>query len=185
MANVHLLTGVPSFARWPLNLHFLAREARSAWDGWISSTSNAARDGLEIMDDFEPQAADPAEKPRGIHALPLDYSPLRGYVEKSKNVVSFEREGTCVYCNEILETGKGLYSMCPSEGCEAMGHLTCWSKQSSGDLQESSVIPQNCTCPSCGGQIRWGDMMKELTFRERGSKEVEKLLKKGRGKKAA
>lgn len=188
MANIHLLTGVPSFARWPLNLHFFAREARSAWDAWLSSTGKAARDGLEMMEDFGPATADPAASSQqawGIHALPVDYSPMKSYAEKSNNVVSFEQQGTCVHCSESLVAGKGLYPMCPNEGCEAMGHLTCWSQQGLGTERGGSVIPQQCTCPSCGGPIRWGDMMKELTLRERGGKEVEKLLKKGRGRKTA
>jgi structure-specific endonuclease subunit SLX1 len=192
MANIHLLTGVPSFARWPLNLHFFAREARSAWDAWLSSTGKAAREGLEIVEDFGPATGDTgtaagtsSSNPWGIHALPLDYNSMRAYAEKTSNVVSFEQEGTCVHCNGTLETGKGLHAMCPNDGCEAMGHLTCWGKQG-GDRRGGNVIPQQCTCPSCGGRIRWGDMMKELTLRERGGKEVERLLKKGsRGRKAA
>lgn len=38
VSNLHLLTGVPSFARWLLNVHFFAREAHAAWESWIDST---------------------------------------------------------------------------------------------------------------------------------------------------
>ena len=187
MANIHLLVGVPSFERWPLNVHFFAREARAAWDEWLVSNNKSVREGLEIMEDFGPPNAEPAgsSKPNwGIHALPLDYAPMKDYVEKASNIVSFEREGNCVHCHQALESGKGLYPMCTNDGCESIGHLACWSKHAQGASENRNIIPLNCKCPSCGGQIRWGDMMKELTLRVRGEKDVEKLLKKRRGRRA-
>ncbi len=203
LANVHLLTGVPSFSRWPLNVHFFAREARTAWDRWLSSMGKTPREGLEIKEDFEPlnstsgsgPSADVAElttiperKTWGIHALSLDYGSIREYVERAHNAVSSVGEESCMHCNEGLEAGKGLYSVCPNEGCEAVGHLKCWSMRAVGNHSNRSdggLIPLHCTCPSCGGRIRWGDMMKELTLRTRGSKEVEKLFKKRGDKKAS
>lgn len=187
MANIHLLTGVPSFVKWPLNLHLFAREAHSTWNAWLASSNKPVRQGLEIREDFGPSAVEPTDSPVpawGIHALPLDYGPVMEYVEKANNVVSFEREGDCVHCHEALEPGKGLYPMCSNEGCEAMGHLTCWSKKALENTVVGDLIPQHCTCPACGGQIRWGDMMKELTLRVRGGKDIEKLLKKKRVRKA-
>lgn len=174
---------MPSFARWPLNLHFFAKEAHAAWDRWLKSTDKSHREGLNILTDFGP-VEDP-NAPRGIDALPLDYSPLKDYVEKAQNVVTFEREGACVHCDEELESAKGLHPMCPNEGCEAMGHLDCWSQHALAGANEGIVIPDACTCPSCGGDIRWGDMIKELSLRIRGPKEVEKLLKKKRRSKKA
>ncbi|KAF4120721.1 structure-specific endonuclease subunit SLX1 [Geosmithia morbida] len=183
MSNIHLLTGVPSFVKWPLNLHFMARDARSTWDEWLRSSDKSARGGLKIYEDFGPDvpssksaAAPPAH---GIHALPLDYTPMIEYVAKAHGVVSFEQEGECVHCEQTLESGGGLHPMCPHAGCDAMGHLTCWgdgARRAADD--ERSVLPSACVCPSCGGEIRWGDMMKELSLRVRGQKEVEKLLKK-------
>jgi structure-specific endonuclease subunit SLX1 len=108
---------------------------------------------------------------------------MKDRVEKANNIVSFEREGSCVHCHEALEPGRGLYPICTNEGCESIGHLACWSKYAQGALRNRDIIPLNCKCPLCGGQIRWGDMMKELTLRVRGEKDVEKLLKKRRGAK--
>jgi structure-specific endonuclease subunit SLX1 len=189
MSNIHLLTGVPSFARWPLNLHFLSKDARAAWDNWLKTAQKPARADLRILKDYDhPTGTAPggsSPTPTGIHALPLDYSPMKDYVEKAHNVVLFEREGRCVHCKEDLEPGKGLYPMCPNDGCEAMGHLTCWGEDAHGRSDDGSVLPSLCKCPSCGGEIRWGDMMKELSLRVRGPKEVERLLKKkARAKKA-
>lgn len=182
VANLHLLIGVPSFARWPLNLHFLAKDAYTTWEARLKSVGEPPKAGIEIVTDFGPspesEASEPA--PRGIHALPLDYSPIKPYVEKAHNVVSFEQEGNCVHCHQELESAKGLHPMCPNDGCKAMGHLDCWSKHALIGEDDGALIPERCACPSCGGKVRWGDMIKELSLRIRSPKDVEKLLKKKR-----
>lgn len=183
MANIHLLTSVPSFVRWPLNLHFFDKDARNAWNDFLKREGKSPREGLKVLEDYGPgstttamEASSQAEW--GIHALPLDYYPLKEYAKKAHDVVSFEQEGQCVHCHKSLEPGKGLHPMCSNEGCSAMGHLDCWGNHAldGGD----SVIPNSCRCPACGGEVRWGDLMKELSLRVRGEKEVEKLLKKKR-----
>ncbi|KJZ74508.1 hypothetical protein HIM_06104 [Hirsutella minnesotensis 3608] len=183
MSNLHLLTSVPSFVRWPLNLHFLAKEAYATWQGWIKTSESPSRQGLRILTDFEPppraggDEGDPGV-PRGISALPLDYASMREYVQKANDAVSFEREGACLHCGEELESGKGLHAMCPNAECTAMGHVDCWGRHALAGDDEENLIPDSCTCPSCGGSVRWSDMMKELSLRIRGGKEVEKLLQK-------
>lgn len=178
--NLHLLTSVASFARWPLNVHFFSKDAYDAWDGWTASSKTPVRQGLTVLTDFGPSGVGD-DTSWGIHALPTDYSPMKEYVEKAHNVVSFERQGQCVHCREDMEPSQGLYAMCPNDGCEAMGHLDCWSRHAlAADDDATAVIPNRCTCPSCSGEIRWADMAKELSLRTRGGAEVEKLLKKKR-----
>lgn len=176
MSNIHLLTGVPSFARWPLNVHFLAREAFTTWQSRIQATQTPCREGLEILTDFS-HSREVDSTSGGIHALPADYSPMSEYVLKARDVVDFEQEGKCVHCEEDLDSGKGLHAMCPNSECKAMGHLNCWSKHALAGDSSGHIIPEQCTCPSCGGDIRWGDMVKELSLRVRGTQEVKKLVK--------
>jgi structure-specific endonuclease subunit SLX1 len=133
---------------------------------------------LRILTDFGSSAGDSSTTSYGIHALPLDYSSMQEYIEKTHNVVSFERQGRCVHCNAEMQPDEGLYAMCPNEGCEAMGHIDCWSRHALASDDPGAVIPNRCKCPSCRGEIRWGDMMKELSLRTRGAGEVEKLLRK-------
>ncbi|KAG5930077.1 hypothetical protein E4U42_003086 [Claviceps africana] len=179
MANIHLLTGVSSFVRWPLDVHFFAKDAYSAWQYRLESTQEAGRQGLRVLTDF----AEPVDGVRGnaqasgIHALPLDYLPMATYVDKGHAMVEFEQQGDCVHCSEKLEPDKGLYALCPNDGCEAMGHLDCWSRHALSSDDSDHVIPDHCSCPSCGGDIRWGDMVKELSLRVRGDDEVKKVLK--------
>lgn len=187
VSNLHLLVSVPSFNRWPLTLHFFTKETKKAWDKWIGLIEEPLKVELKILEDFEGLKDDTelasSSAPRGIHALPLDYIPIKSYVEKAHNVVSFEREGECVHCHEALDSGQGLHPMCPNGECEAFGHIDCWSKHALIGDEEGALIPRRCVCPSCGGDIQWGDMMKELSLRVRGPQEVEKLLKKRRGTK--
>ncbi|KAK2602317.1 hypothetical protein N8I77_008862 [Diaporthe amygdali] len=144
----------------------------------------AASDSVDKESDEETKGdEEELEGPKwGIRALPLDYAPLAPYLEKGQNVTTFEREGNCVVCLQHLEHGKGLFAICPNGECEGMGHVDCWSRhllhqQGDGD---GNVLPVEGRCPKCDGAVRWGDMMRELTLRVRGQKEVDKVLKKSR-----
>jgi structure-specific endonuclease subunit SLX1 len=195
MSNLHLLLGVPSFARWPLRLHFFSRDAHTVWEKWCATAKEPMRESVAILTDFggnssrnapsltnenghESSTAGPA--PWGIHALPLDYVPIKDYVAKGRDVFSFEREGDCVICKEHMPTGEGVYALCSNDGCEGVGHLSCWSRHMLPAQETENIIPVAGRCPRCRGTVRWGDMMTELTLRLRGAKEVDKLLKKKR-----
>ena len=147
---------------------------------------------IDISTHFRPHELD---VPWGIHVLPLDYKPMKEYLSKTKDIFEFEREGNCVVCEEELVPGRGIYATCPNEGCERVGHLTCWSRhmlkshgseQSSQKSKEMSedvpIIPTAGECPSCKRDVQWGHMMKELTLRLRGQDIIEKLFRKRRGK---
>jgi structure-specific endonuclease subunit SLX1 len=132
-----------------------------------------------------PSTASAKEAPWGIHALPLDYEPLRDYVDKTESIFAFEREGRCVVCAGDMPVGEGLYAVCSNNECEGVGHLDCWSRhllaqRPAGDDDGNAVLPVHGHCPECRGEVRWGNMMAELSLRARGGKEVEKLLKKRR-----
>ncbi|CAK7567963.1 MAG: Slx4p interacting protein [Sporothrix epigloea] len=206
LANLHLLLRVPSFARWPLRLHVFVPEVYAAWSKWTTqaaATAAATADGVlepvEVLTDFQPSAsaiagAEAADEPGpawGIHALPLDYGPMRDYVDKARDIFTFEREGDCAVCHTALPPGQGLYAVCPNTGCEAAGHVRCWSDHlleceaatkhgadhPHKSLQDAPLVPKRGDCPACGGPVVWGDMMKELTLRLRAPSEVEKLVK--------
>lgn len=147
-------------------------------------------DGLSDSDDDDAAEVDAGQDEQsagpswGIHALPLDHSALAPYLEKGQDITTFEREGACVICREQLDHDGGLYAICPSVGCEGVGHLDCWSRhllrEQGEDGDDTVVLPTEGGCPECGVAVRWGDMMKELTLRTRGQQEVDKLLRKSR-----
>lgn len=183
ISNLHLLLRVPGFSRWPLTLHFFDRDVHAGWAEWCAETAEAVRSSLSVVTDFGPAGGavdgNGVGSPWGVHALPLDYAPMTDCVEESRSVFSFEREGDCVVCGEVLEAGKGLHAICSNRGCEGVGHLKCWSHQlGKQDSDPDAILPMEGKCPKCKGAVRWGDMMRELTLRLRGEKEVEKLLKR-------
>lgn len=213
---MHLLLRVPSFARWPLTLHFFDKDVHAKWNQHCAAPGlEPLRRTLEVVTDFAPTAVealmataetsaslldhscsdddDPAEEESaeeqagpqwGIHALPLDHYPLATYLEKGQNITAFEREGACVVCRQELDHDKGLYPICSSGECEGVGHLDCWSRhllhQQEEGTTNSVILPMDGRCPKCDSEVRWGDMMKELTLRTRGHKEIDKILKKHR-----
>ncbi|KAK0619000.1 hypothetical protein B0T14DRAFT_518384 [Immersiella caudata] len=204
ISNIHLLLRVPSFSRWPLKLHFFAPEVHQAWKKWCSTVSEPLRESLVVVTDFGQAGLKASSKtksaphitdtdaetsgdsamedaePWGIHALPLGYEPIKEYVAKGQNVFEFEREGNCVVCREAILSEQGLHAICTNDGCEGVGHLSCWSRHflpGSDAGGDGNILPIQGQCPKCKGVVQWGDMMKELTLRVRGQKDVEKLLK--------
>jgi len=63
--------------------------------------------------------------------------------------------------------------------------MTCLSSRFlANDVLADALIPTEGRCPTCKNPIRWVDLMRELTLRMRGEKEMEKLMKKPRERKA-
>ncbi|KAI1391681.1 uncharacterized protein F4822DRAFT_397446 [Hypoxylon trugodes] len=196
LSNLHLLLRVPSFARLPLNVHFFVPKVYEEWKKWCRTVNEPLRDTIRISTDFEPPrsnsentenegTSEGTEHPWGIHALPLDYAPMKEYATKTRSIYDFERQGDCVFCGEHMELGEGLHATCSNAGCEGTGHVSCWSQHLlAKEADEEAIIPLSGQCPSCNGEVLWGDLMKETTLRVRGAKEVDKLLKKPRKRKA-
>jgi structure-specific endonuclease subunit SLX1 len=199
LSNLHVLLRVPSFSQWPLDIRFFNEDVHQAWLKWTKAAAEPIRDTIPIITDFPPSEPTLGNKrdgsPRtkrqkishGIVNLGVDYSKEKEYVKKAKDVVDFEREGTCSICHKDLEHDAGIYTICPNPGCEIVTHMTCLSKHFLKD-DDDSMVPINGTCPSCKAELRWVDVVKELSLRMRGQKEVEKLLKGkrlGKGKATA
>ncbi|KAK4099603.1 hypothetical protein N658DRAFT_568085 [Parathielavia hyrcaniae] len=203
MSNLHLLLRVPSFERWPLKVHFFNRDVFSAWEKWRAATTEQLRPSLPVVTDFGREAAASGNETSeaahetpdgrglhtwGIHALPLDYEPIKEYVAKGQEIFDFGRQGRCVVCEEEMRAGKGLQALCTNTGCDGVGHLSCWGRHFLASGDAGSVVPVSGQCPKCQGAVHWGEMMRELTLRVRGQKDVDKLLRRKRpsgAKKAA
>lgn len=189
---------MPSFARWPLEVRFFSEDVHKAWVKWTSTAAEPIRESLDTITDFPPKLIKPASESgspqsnrqkttHGIGALDIDYKNNKPHVQKGKNIIDFEREGSCAICLADLEHDSGIYTICSNPDCEAVTHMTCLSKHFLKD-EEDSLVPIKGTCPICETETKWVDIVKELTLRMRGQKEVEKLLKKkrvGKGKATA
>ena len=174
-------------------MRFFNEDVHKAWLRWTKAVTESIRDSIPIITDFLPVEHVPENQgdiPRserlstdhGIAKIAVDYAQEKDYVKKAKEIVGFEREGACSVCENELEHDAGIYTICPNPGCEAVTHMTCLSKHFLKDDSES-LIPIDGCCPSCKTELRWVDVMKELSLRMRGQKEVEKLLKAKRVRK--
>jgi structure-specific endonuclease subunit SLX1 len=168
-------------------VRFFSENVYSAWVKWCKTAAEPIRDSIKIIQDFptsDTASDDVLESPRtdkanlahGITGLAVDYSKERPHVEKAKNIVEFEREGACSICHSDLEHDAEFYTICPNLGCESVTHLTCLSQHFLKD-EEDELVPVKGQCPTCKAAIRWVNIVRELSLRLRGQKEVEKLLK--------
>jgi structure-specific endonuclease subunit SLX1 len=136
--------------------------------------------------EVEDSAEEGHQKRHGIEALCVDYRDMKAQVEKGKEIVDFEREGSCSLCHTELEHDAGIYAICPHPGCESVTHLACLSTEFLKGDEKGALVPIQGTCPECKKETRWVDVVKETSLRMRGQKEVEKLLRvkrreKGKG----
>lgn len=183
VSNLHLLLRVPSFVRWPLKVHFFNQQVFAAWEKWCGSASESLRSSLGVVTDFGGEQDGNGElpaAPKGIDNLPLDYMPVKEQVAKGREIFESGRQGLCIFCQSEMQPQKGLYAVCTNGACDGVGHLSCWARHLLEKDEPDSILPIRGQCPKCMGEVHWGDMMKELTLRVRGEKEVEKLLKQRR-----
>ncbi len=188
LSNLHVLLRVPSFSRWPLELRFFSEDVYKAWLRWTKTAAEPIRDSIRVIQDFPKtelassgnESVSPRRKrvkiSNGIERVTVDYSNEKPHVEKGKDIVDFEREGSCSICHSDLEHDAGIYTICPNPTCESVTHLTCLSQHFLKD-DADALVPVEGQCPSCKAGLRWIDVVKELSLRIRGQKEVEKLLK--------
>ena len=177
-------------------MRFFAEDVHKAWTKCTRESTKPLADSLVVIQDFPPpESADldsntktgPTNKRRklshGIAALDIDYTQQKPHVEKGKSLIEFEQEGACAVCHADLQHHGGIYAICPNPGCEAMSHLTCLSKHFLKNNKDT-LVPVKGSCPKCKVELRWIDIAKELSLRMRGQKQMEKLLKGKRVRKA-
>lgn len=195
MSNMHLLLRVPSFQRWPLDLRFFVPEVFTTWKRYCHGLSESLPSAVRTICDFEtaPEtkvvSSDKPEQEYGLAALDVCYENQKEHVAKAKAIIDFEREGRCTVCEKNLEHDQGIYVVCSSPDCDGVSHMNCMSqhflKSECHAQTETPLVPTTGSCPKCKTDMRWVDLMKEVTLRLRGQQLVDKLLKPARRRKGA
>ncbi|KAF7940586.1 uncharacterized protein EAE98_000713 [Botrytis deweyae] len=194
LSNLHILLSVSSFSRWPLEVRFFAPDVHKAWVKWAKAATGSLRDTLPIITDFPPaeskvsdENGETRDRPYGIEALKVAYEDTKSHLEKGERVFRSVMKESCDICDQDLQHNSGLYTICPNIDCNSITHMTCLSQhflQGEKDEQSSEqLVPVKGMCPGCQTEIRWNDVVKELSLRTRGQKVVEKLLKPKRARK--
>jgi hypothetical protein len=123
----------------------------------------------------------------GPHGVDPTYARLRGVFEKSQFLLDDGDDQKCSLCTANIDLHKHLFVICHMEHCQSISHVTCLADASLQRNQSaSSLIPDTAACPSCTKETPWVELMQQVTLRNRGKKEVKKLLgRKGKKSTAA
>ncbi|KAF2841240.1 hypothetical protein M501DRAFT_929280 [Patellaria atrata CBS 101060] len=187
MANLHLLLRVKSFARWPLAVKFFDENLYRVWQR-CDKKEERKIDGsilieLETKSSLQQGASDPAlltdvaKATSGIHSIDVTYKSSKEYIAKSQSVIQ-NQTSCCTICQDELEAGQTPVLICSHGDCKSASHMTCLSQHFlQAGVEKDALLPTTGTCPECKQQLRWIDLVKDLSLRTRGDKEVEMLFK--------
>ncbi|KAK5107922.1 hypothetical protein LTR62_000527 [Meristemomyces frigidus] len=192
LGNLHLLLHSSSFERWPLRVTFYALDVHRTWDRWTRQhVVDSLRPGIEVkLDPSATEKARPEEAANsetalsGISALDVGYGGLKLQLEKSKRIFDEAEWLQCDCCHQVVPAAGDLTLVCSTEGCDAVFHLDCLSTAFlEAEGNEDAMVPTSGACPSCGIELQWAELAKELSLRLRGETEIKALYKKRRAKK--
>lgn len=188
LANLHILLRAKSFERWPLKVVFFAEDVYKMWHRWTANMSEKLRDGLEVeMDQSVLQSKEIVQESAlqlvGIYAIDPTYQHLKSNLEKSRKILA-EPDKDCTVCQSAVNSEQGMLLVCPTEDCDAIFHMTCLSNHFlTTEKAEDTIVPTQGHCPSCKSRLHWTDLIKDLSLRIRGEKEVTALFKERKRRK--
>ena len=203
ISNLHLLLRVPGFARWPLQVRFFCEDVHQKWQRWNESVDASIRSSIKIILDVEQQgeALEYEETPvstqakakrkrdafgkGGIGGLDVGYEALKGHLDKSIFLLAEDEVKKCAVCSKDMVLAAKMMLVCPQGGCRAAFHMACLAAEFLKDEGTGGpIVPTSGRCPGCKAELQWVDLVKEMSLRARGEKEVAQLMKKPRERKA-
>ena len=118
----------------------------------------------------------------GIEGLDLGYSELKNHIEKSSSMLAENKVLKCAVCAKNLGPKTEMALVCPQEDCWTASHMTCLATKFIEDEGAGAAItPISGRCPGCKVELQWIHLIKELSLRVRGQKELVKVTKKLKG----
>ena len=193
LKNLHHLLGVGSFSRWPLHLRFFAPDVFSQWEKHTSKMNTSLRKSITIrltpaeLPKLAPDVLSEMRThfiPEVIRAIPVAYEDLKPYIEKSMSFLANGKTRACGVCKKDADVDVSLVLVCPIETCRSVSHMSCLSQRFlAEEVNQDALIPIEGKCPSCHNEIKWSEMVKELSLRMRGEEEIKTLFKTKRKKK--
>ena len=120
----------------------------------------------------------------GIEGLDVGYSGLKGHVEKSTFFLAEDKAFKCAICAKNLGPKTAVALLCPQEDCRTASHMACLATKFIEDEgAAAAIIPVSGRCPGCKKELQWIDLVKEVSLRARGEKQVAQLMKKPKERK--
>lgn len=180
--NLRTLLNSQSFAHWPLHVRFFAADVHKAWQK-LAALPEAITRPLKtevILDDIatmrDADIVDGPQIARGIHALAVTYIKDKSALEQSMNVLT-DPYLSCHACKNSVAPDTELLLVCPKTFCQAVFHMHCLSKALMPSAASTTILPTNGQCPCCKARLVWTDLVRQLSLRARGDKEVAALFK--------
>lgn len=196
MSNLHLLLRVKSFERWPLRVTFFVEEVYHAWEKWLKTTPFKLRSGIRVeletpkvleaflrpgAEENESDVCDTVGNGRGIDGIDVSYESSKPHLEKSGPLLKESKTLACGVCAKAMDPDKSITLVCPEECCTTVSHMTCLSASFlRQEGKPGAILPLQGKCPGCDMTTYWSTLMRELSLRTRGEKEVASLFKKRR-----
>lgn len=197
LSNLHLLLRSPYFSKWPLEVRFFCEDVYRVWQTWCDRVDGRIPDHINVRLDLKDEqttitsaTTESRAKRRkedlvgkgGIEGVDATYASLRPVLEKGPFVLDKEEQLNCNVCESQLALERDLIVICPHGACRGLSHVTCLSEQllarAEGQADAQPMLPTSGKCPSCQKEVQWVKLMREMTLRVRGPKEVQKVLRK-------
>lgn len=182
-------------------MRFFCEDVHRVWQAWVKHVSGATDGVIKVVLDLKRppaeangniQNGEANSKPHGglvgmggLKSLDVAYKGLKNHVEKSLFLLAETEDTRCAVCTELLNQNTAMVVVCPGDDCRAASHVSCLSSRFLAlHKHTDAVIPTEGSCPACKATVRWVDLVRELSLRTRGAKEIERLMKKPRGQKS-
>lgn len=195
LANLNVLLRAPSIRRWPLEVKFFAEDVFKAWQRADAKTTLKVRPGIRIaldesVKDIRTGIRDgilvelpDTQHTTGVYALDVTYQPAKLGLEKSRKLLA-QNCLSCSVCEGAFDSSAAMTLVCPEDACRSVAHMACLSNSFLAEEGRSDVIvPTQGSCPACKETLSWPDLVRDLSLRVRGEKEVAALFKPPRGRK--
>lgn len=185
LGNLHQLLRSTYFGNWPLTVRFLSTDAHSHWQRWSERADGLLPDTIHIELDFRAEGAsvlDSTLPANDMSHMDATYRGIQEHLEKSMALLANNPKTlSCEVCKEQLFPQNDIIVVCSGRYCHAVSHVSCLSQLFLHDEGSSGLVPAVGECPACKREVKWVTLMKELTMRLYGAKQVTKLLKRQHG----
>lgn len=195
LSNLHLLLRAPYFSQWPLEIRFFNEDVYQSWQSWCERVDEQLHPSISVLLDLhhspetDPEEITSGQRPAkrrkldligqgGVEGIDPTYARMRDVLQKGRFILDEDDNQQCAVCSKPLNLRHDLFTICSGAGCQSLAHVACMSKRFLQFAYDETVLPKTGTCPSCHTDLRWLDLMQEVSLRLRGRKEIDNILSK-------
>ncbi|KAE8355780.1 structure-specific endonuclease subunit slx1 [Aspergillus coremiiformis] len=183
LENLHALLRSTYFSSLPIRIRFFSADVYQLWRIWSDRVDGVIPLHIRVIldgscaKDNRPGVDD--TRVGSVEHIQVDYSKIQDYLEKAVFQLDDPEDLQCKLCQAPVDPKEELVVVCPQARCYCINHLLCLSARFLDSTKElEQLIPISGKCPGCHKVVQWSLMMQELSFRTRGGKELQAILRK-------